>query len=174
MACFHTSTRLQLTLKTHGSKCEHMQGSGTRPWYCRSPQTRPRHQNKSLQAQVGLMWCLGLMLTSAEEWGVPSASWRMSFPAGTCKILSTTAGGYLQPGRLFSVTWYSRWSNAHEWHLLRSVWEVILWSIPSHCKASGTDGKVETRHLYGLSSPHPPATYTIQKNPGTALPAKFR
>lgn len=40
---FHTSTRLQLTLKPHRSKCEHMQRSGRKPWYCRSPETRPRH-----------------------------------------------------------------------------------------------------------------------------------
>lgn len=173
-AFFHTSTRLQLTLKTHRSKCEHMQTSGRKPWYCRSPETRPRHRNKSLQAQVGLMWCLGLMLTSAEEWVMPRASWRVSLPAGTHEILNTTAGGYLQPRRLFSVTQYSRWSNAHEWRRLRSVWEVILWPSLCNCKALGTEGKMETRHLFGPSCPHPPATYTTQSNPGAALPAEFR
>lgn len=117
---FHTSTRLQLTLKTQRPKCEHMQRTGRAPRYCRSPATRPRHRNKSLQAQVGLMWCLGLTLTSAEEWVVRTASWRVSLAAGTRKILSATAG-YLQPGQLSCVTRYSRWSNGHEWHCLRSV-----------------------------------------------------
>lgn len=171
---FHTSTRLQLTLKPHRSKCEHMQRSGRKPWYCRSPETRPRHRNKSLQAQVGLMWCLGLVLTSAEEWVIPTASWRVSLPAGTHEILSTTAGGYLQPGWLFSVTQYSRWSNVHEWYCLLSVWKVIHWPSLCNCKALGTEGKMETRHLFGPSSPHPPGTYTTQSNSGAALPAKFR
>lgn len=151
-----------------------MQRSGTKPWYCRSPETRPRHQNKSLQAQMGLMWCLGLVLTSAEEWVLPAASWRVSLPAGTREMLSTTAGGYLQPRRLLAVTRYSRWSKAHEWHCLRSVWEVTLWTSLCNCKALGTEGKMETRHLFGPSSPHPPATYTTQSNPRIALPAKFR
>lgn len=135
---FHTSTRLQLTLKTHRSKCEHMQRSGRKLWYCRSPETRPRHWNKSLQAQVRLMWCLGPMLTSAEEWVIPTASWRESFPAGTHEIQSTTAGSQLQPRGLFSVTRDSRWSNAHEWHRLRPVWEVILPPSLCNCKALGT------------------------------------
>lgn len=123
---------------------------------------------------MGLMWCLGLVLTSAKEWVLPAASWRVSLPAGTREMLSTTAGGYLQPGRLLAVTRYSRWSKAHEWHCLRSVWEVTLWTSLCNCKALGTEGKMETRHLFGPSSPHPPATYTTQSNPRIALPAKFR
>lgn len=151
-----------------------MRRSGRKPWYCSSPETRPRHQNKSLQAQVGLMWCLGPVLTSTEEWVIPAASWRVSLPAGTHEILSTTAGSYLHPGWLFCVTQYSRWSNAREWHCSRSVWEVILWPSPCNCKALGTEGKMETRHLSSPSSLHPPATYGTRSDPAAAPPAKFR
>lgn len=123
----HTSTRLQLTLKTHRSKCEHMQRAGRKLWYCRSPETRPRHWNKSLQAQVGLMWCLGPMLTSAEEWVIPTASRNARDPKH-CRWQPPTAWV------LFSVTQDSRWSNAHEWHCLLPIWEVSL--CPSLCLQS--------------------------------------
>lgn len=125
-----------------------------------------------LQAQVGLMWCLGPVLTSAEEWVIPAASWRVSLPTRTHEILSTTAGSYLQLGWLFCVTQYSRWSNAREWRCLRSIWEVILW--PCNCKALGTEGQMETRHLFGPSSLHLPATYATWSDPAAALPANFR
>lgn len=121
---FHTSTRLQLTLKTHRSKCEHMQRSGRKLWYCRSPETRPRHWNKSLQAQVGLMWCLGPMLTPAEEWVIPTASWRESFPAGTRKIPSTTAGSHYSPGAIFCHP-RQQVKQCPWMTLLTAVWEVI-------------------------------------------------
>lgn len=87
------------------------------------------------------------------EWVLPTASWRVSLPAGTCEILSTTTGGYLQPGWLFSVTRYGRWSNAHKRLHLRSVWEVILWPTLCNCKALGTEGKMETTYLALLLLP---------------------
>lgn len=137
-----------------------MQRSGTKPWYCRSPETRPRHWNESLQAQMGLMWCLGLVLTSAREWDIPAASWRVSLPGGTHKMLSTTAGSHLQPGWLRAATWYGRWSKACEWHHLGSVCKLTLSPSLCNCKALGAEGKTETRHLFGPPSPCPPATYT--------------
>lgn len=146
-----------------------MQRSGIKPWYCRSSETRPRHWNKSLQAQMGLKWCLGLVLTSAREWDIPTASWRVRLPGGTHKMLSTTAGGHLQPGQLCAATWHSRWSKACEWHHLGSICKLILSPSLCNCKALGAERKTETRHLFGSSSPYPPATYTTWSNPGRAL-----
>lgn len=162
---FHTSTRLQLTLKTHRSKCEHMQRSGRKLWYCRSPETRPRHRNKSLQAQVGLTWCLGPMLTSAEEWILPTASW-----------------GELPSRNVWDPKHYC-WQppaarGAIFCHLRQQVkqcpWFDTAYS-PSgksfSAQASETAKLWEPRHL---SFPHPPHTYSTQSNPSAALSAEFR
>lgn len=163
---FHTSTRLQLTLKTHRSKWEHMQRSGRKLWYCRSPETRPRNWNKSLQAQVGLMWCLGPMLTSAEEWVIPTASWQRASLKERAGSEALPLAATYSPG-LFSVPRDSRWSNAHELHCSQPM--------GSHSLPKPLTAKLwEHRHLFSLSFPYPPHTYSTQSNPSAAQSAELR